>query len=326
MDASWLHIFWASLIAYAMLFYVILDGYDLGVGILFGTISDEDSRNTMIKAISPFWDGNEVWLVLIGASLFAAFPVAYAIFLPAFYLPIALMLIGLVFRGVSFEFRYHAGRSRWIWDWGFFLGSFVVSFVQGAAIGRMVEVIPVLNGQYSGGAFEWLTPFSVFCGIGLVAGYALLGAAWLIFKTEGTVRNWAYSRVGWLLAGVLAVLAVVSLYTLSIHLRVRDRWLADMWLVIFPLIVALASFGLWTGIQKRLDWMPYGMAVIIFLAAFLALESSFWPYLIPFSITIEEAAAPVQTLRFLFYGAGIVIFPIVLLYTGMVYWILRGKV
>ena len=326
MGASWLPVFWASLIAFAMLFYVILDGYDLGVGILSGTTRDEGFKDTMMNAIAPFWDGNEVWLVLIGAGLFAAFPMVYAIFLPAFYLPITLMLMGLIFRGVAFEFRYHAGRYRRFWYRGFFLGSFMVSLVQGIAIGRMVQGLSVVDGQYAGGAFDWLTPFSLFCGMGLVIGYTLLGAAWLVFKTGGPIREWAYDRVGWLLAGVLGVLAVVFLYTLAIHLRVRDRFFEDVWLMIFPLIIALASISLWIGVQRRLDWVPYGMAVIIFFAAFLALEAGFWPYMIPFTVTIETAAAPVQTLRFLFYGAGIVIFPVILFYTGMVYWIMRGKV
>jgi len=326
MDASWLPIFWASLIAFATLFYVILDGYDLGVGILFGTTRDEGFRNTMMDAIAPFWDGNEVWLILIGAGLFAAFPMVYSIFLPAFYLPMALMLCGLIFRGVAFEFRSLAKRFRWVWNGGFFLGSLIVSFVQGVAIGRMVQELPVINGQYAGGAFEWLTPFAVFCGIGLTLGYALLGASWLVLKTDGDLRDWAYRRLGWLLAGVLAVLAFVSIYTLATLLRVRDRWLENMWLAVFPFIVVLASSGLWAGVRKRRDGLPYAMAVVVFVGAFLALAGSFWPYMIPFSVTIGDSAAPVQTLKFLFYGAGIVFFPIVLIYTGVVYWILRGKV
>jgi cytochrome d ubiquinol oxidase subunit II len=326
MDASWLPVFWASLIAFALLFYVILDGYDLGVGILFGTTRDEGLHESMMNAIAPFWDGNEVWLVLVGAGLFAAFPQVYAIFLSAFYLPIALMLIGLMFRGVAFEFRYHAGRSRRFWDLGFFLGSLVVSFVQGVAIGAMVQELPVAGGQFSGSAFAWLTPFSVFCGIGLVLGYALLGACWLVFRTEGPVRDWAYGRLGALLAGVICVLAAVSVYTLMVHGRIRARWQDDLWLSVLPVIIALAAGGLWAGVKRRVDWVPYGMAVVIFLGAFLALESSFWPYLIPFSVTIEAAAAPQESLLFLFYGAGIVIFPIVLVYTGLVYWVMRGKV
>ena len=326
MDASWLSVFWATLIGFALIFYVILDGYDLGVGILSGMTADDSHRDTMMESIAPFWDGNEVWLILVGAGLFAAFPMVYSIFLSAFYLPVALMLMGLIFRGVAFEFRHHARRNSWIWDRGFFLGSLVVSFVQGVAMGRMVQVLPVAGGQYVGGPFDWLTPFSLFTGIALVLGYALLGAGWLIFRTQGPVQDWAYTRIKLLLPGVLAVLGLVAIYTLSTHMRVRDRWLHDIWLALFPLMIILASWGVWTGVKRRIDWAPYGMSVIIFAAAFMTLEASFWPYLIPFSVTIQEAAAPVQSLSFLFYGAGIVLFPVILFYTGMVYWIMRGKV
>ena len=326
MDASWLSVFWATLIGFALIFYVILDGYDLGVGILSGMTADDSHRDTMMESIAPFWDGNEVWLILVGAGLFAAFPMVYSIFLSAFYLPVALMLMGLIFRGVAFAFRHHARRNSWIWDRGFFLGSLVVSFVQGVAMGRMVQVLPVAGGQYVGGPFDWLTPFSLFTGIALVLGYALLGAGWLIFRTQGPVQDWAYTRIKLLLPAVLAGLGVVAIYTLSTHMRVRDRWLHDIWLALFPLMIILASWGVWTGVKRRIDWAPYGMSVIIFAAAFMTLEASFWPYLIPFSVTIQEAAAPVQSLSFLFYGAGIVLFPVILFYTGMVYWIMRGKV
>src|SRR5918996_353592 len=185
MDPSSLPTFWAAVIGFGILVYVVLDGYDLGVGILFGTTRDERSRAQMMAAIAPFWDGNETWLVLIGAGLFGAFPMVYAILLPAFYLPLALMLLGLIFRGVAFEFRYRSERMRGVWDIGFCLGSMVVAFVQGAALGTMVQELPVDDGQYAGGSFDWLTPFSVLCGVGLVVGYALLGASWLVLKTEG---------------------------------------------------------------------------------------------------------------------------------------------
>ena len=188
MDAVWLANFWAGVIALAILVYVILDGYDLGVGILFGTTANEQHRVTMMNAIAPYWDGNETWLVLVGAGLFAAFPMVYAIFLPAFYLPVALMLLGLIFRGVAFEFRNRSTHMRPVWDLGFFLGSLIAALVQGAAIGTMVQELTVVDGRYAGGPFEWITPFSALCGVGLVLGYALLGAAWLVLKTEGDLR------------------------------------------------------------------------------------------------------------------------------------------
>jgi cytochrome bd ubiquinol oxidase subunit II len=326
MDPSWLPIFWAGVIAFAILIYVLLDGFDLGVGILFGTTRDQRFRATMMSAIAPFWDGNETWLVLIGASLFGAFPMIYAIFLPAFYLPVALLLFGLIFRGVAFEFRYRSEGMRWLWDWGFCLGAVLAAFVQGAAIGTMVQELPVVDGRFAGGSFIWLTPFSVLCGVGLVIGYALLGAAWLVLKTGGALREWAYRRVGWLLAGVLAFLFVAFVFALAKHLRVMDRWVQLPWLLVFPAIGALATCGLWWGVLRRRDGLPYAMAVVIFLAAYLTLVGSFWPYMIPFSVTIEAAAAPTSSLEFLFYGAGIVVFPIVLIYTVAVYWIFRGKV
>lgn len=326
MNPSWLPIFWAGLIAFAIFVYVILDGYDLGVGILSGTMRDDHFRSTMMSAISPFWDGNEVWLIIIVASLFGAFPIVYAVFLPAFYLPVALMLSALIFRGVAFEFRYHAVKMRRFWERGFFMGSLTAGFVQGAAIGRMVQELPVVGGQYAGGTFSWLTPFSLFCGVGLVIGYALLGSAWLVLRTDGALRDWAYRRLGWLLVGTIVMVGFASIHTLFIHPRIMNRWMENSWMTVFPLMILLASIGLWMGVRKRRDGVPYAMAVVVFLGAFLALAGSFWPYMIPFSVTIETAAAPVQTLRFLFYGAGAFIFPIVLFYTGMIYWIMRGKV
>jgi cytochrome d ubiquinol oxidase subunit II len=326
MDPTWLANFWAAVIAFSILVYVILDGYDLGVGILFGTTRSEQHRVTMMNAIAPFWDGNETWLILIGAGLFATFPMVYAIFLPAFYLPIALMLLGLIFRGVAFEFRQRSQRMRPVWDCGFFLGSLVAAFVQGAAIGRMVQELPVVDGRYAGGAFEWVTPFSILCGAGLVLGYAMLGAAWLVLKTEGDLRDWAYRRLDWLLAAVVVVLIAVFAFALATQMRVLDRWLNDPRFVVLQLIGVIAIVGLLIGVRRRRDGVPFAMAILLVAAAFLRLGVSFWPYMIPYSITVQQAAAPPQSLEFLFWGAGIVVFPVVLIYTSIVYWIFRGKV
>jgi cytochrome bd ubiquinol oxidase subunit II len=327
MDASWLPIFWAALIAFAILVYVLLDGFDLGVGILFGTTGDEVYRRRMMSAIAPVWDGNETWLIVVGASLFGAFPMIYAIFLPAFYLPVALLLFALIFRGVAFEFRYRTERMRWLWDGGFFLGSVIAAFVQGAAIGTMVQELPVVGGQYAGGSFDWVNAFSILCGIGLVVGYALLGASWLVLKTSGSLQDWAYERVGWLLIGVLVFLVLAFVFAIATDLRVMDRWAESPWLIVFPAIGALATYALFSGWRnRRSDWLPYAMTAVIFVTAFLTLAGSFWPYMIPFSVTIEDAAAPPQSLSFMFYGAGLVVFPVILIYTGVVYWIFRGKV
>ena len=327
MDATWMQLFWAGMIAFAILVYVILDGFDLGVGILFGTTRDEYFRGTMMSAIAPVWDGNETWLILVGASLFGAFPMIYAIFLPAFYLPVALLLFALIFRGVAFEFRYRTEKRRWLWDWGFFLGSTIAAFVQGAAIGTMVQELPVVNGQYAGGSFEWVNGFSILCGVGLVVGYALLGACWLVLKTRGLLQDWAYARIAWLLVTVLIFLVLAFFFALDENLQVMERWTDMPWLVVFPIIGALATIVLFVGCRMRQsDHLPFFMTAIIFISAFLTLAGSFWPYMIPYSVTIAEAAAPPESLNFMFYGAGLVVFPVVLIYTAVVYWIFRGKV
>ena len=322
----WLVYFWAAVIAFAILMYVVLDGYDLGVGILFGTMTDERHRATMMGAIAPYWDGNETWLVLTGAGLFAAFPMVYAIFLPAFYLPVALMLLGIAFRGVAFEFRERSTKMRPVWDQGFFLGSLVIAFVQGAAIGAMVQELHVVDGRYAGGGFDWVTPFAIFCGIGAVLGYALLGAGWLVLKTEGELRDWVYLRLPWLLGGVVIVLIVVFVYALAVGLHVFDRWASHPLLLILPFLAALAVVGLAHGIRQRRDTQPFAMAALAVAFSFLTLAASFWPYMIPYTVTVEDAASPPQTLEFFFWGGGLVVFPIVLIYTAAVFWIFRGKV
>jgi cytochrome d ubiquinol oxidase subunit II len=326
MDAVWLANFWAGVIAVAILVYVILDGYDLGVGMLFGTTASERHRVTMMNAIAPYWDGNETWLVLIGAGLFAAFPMVYAIFLPALYLPVALMLLGLIFRGVAFEFRNRSTHMRPVWDLGFFLGSLIAALVQGAAIGTMVQELTVVDGRYAGGPFEWITPFSALCAVGLVLGYALLGAAWLVLKTDGDLRAWAYRRLDWLLPGVIVMLAALFTFALSSHLRVLDRWRDDPRFLALPLLGGVAMVGVWLGTRWRRDGVPFAMAMLVVACAFATLGVSFWPYMIPYSVTVQQAAAPPQSLEFLFWGAGIVVFPVVLIYTALIYWIFRGKV
>ncbi len=326
MDADFLPVVWAGLIAFAILVYVLLDGFDLGVGILFGTTRNEAFRERMMASIAPVWDGNETWLVLVGASLYAAFPMVYAIFLPAFYLPIALLLFGLIFRGVAFEFRHRTKGMRWLWDWGFFLGSLVVAFVQGAAIGAMVQELRVVDGRFAGGAFDWVSGFSILCGIGLVVGYSLLGATWLVLKTSGPLREWAYGWVGRLLVGVNVFLFLALVFALLDDFRVMDRWLESPWLLVFPAIGLAATYVLFQSYRNRMnDILPFAMTALIFIVAFLTMAGSFWPHMIPFSVTIEAAAAPKESLEFFLYG-GALAFPIVLIYTAFTYWIFRGKV
>jgi cytochrome d ubiquinol oxidase subunit II len=322
MEPSHLALFWAGVIAVAILAYVILDGFDLGVGILFGTTGDEALRDEMMEAIAPFWDGNETWLVVVGTSLFAAFPTAYAVFLPAFYIPVLLLLIGLIFRGVAFEFR-HAG-ARKLWHRGFYLGSTVAAFVQGAAVGAMIRGIPVANGQYAGGPFEWLAPLPVLCGLGLVFGYALLGAGWLVRKCEGALREWARRRIPWLAVAVLVVLAAAFHETLAERDRIATDLEDRMWGLIFPVIGLAAMGGVLLGVRWRRDGLPFVMTMVFFVAAFLTLAVLFWPYMIPYRITVANAAAPDASLSFLFWGA-VVVLPVIALYTITVYWLFRGK-
>ncbi len=327
MDATLLPTVWAGLIAFSILVYVLLDGFDLGVGILFGTTKNEVFRERMMASIAPVWDGNETWLVLVGAGLYGAFPMVYAIFLPALYLPIALLLFGLIFRGVAFEFRHRAKTSRWIWDWGFFLGSLLVAFVQGAAIGAMVQELPVVDGRFAGSSFDWVGGFSILCGIGLAIGYALLGATWLVLKTSGPLRDWAYDRVGWLLGGVTVFLLLALAYALYSDLRVMNRWLESPWLLVFPAVGLGATYVLFQCYRSRTrDNLPFFMTSLIFLVAFLTMAGSFWPYMIPFSVTVEAAAAPKESLEFMFYGMGLIAYPVIICYTTFTYWIFRGKV
>jgi cytochrome d ubiquinol oxidase subunit II len=326
MEPSNLALFWAGVIVVAILVYVILDGFDLGVGILFGTTRKEDARVQMMNTIAPFWDGNETWLVVIGAGLFAAFPVVYAVFLGAFYIPVLLLLFGLIFRGVAFEFRYRSERMRWLWDQGFSIGSTVVAFVQGAAIGAVMRGLPVADNQYAGGAFDWLAPFPVLTGIGLVLGYALLGAGWLVLKSEGELRDWARRRIPWLAGAVLGVLAVAVTLTLDYSAIAKSHWGDRRWGVVFPVLGVIALVGVLIGTRRRHDVLPFAMTVLFFFAAYLTLGVMFWPYMIPYAVTVAKAAAPEASLSFLFYGAGIFVLPVIAAYTIRVYWVFRGKV
>ena len=264
MEPSNLALFWAGVIACAILLYVVLDGLDLGVGVLFGTTREEAHRVRMMDTIAPFWDGNETWLVVIGAGLFAAFPDVYAVFLGAFYLPVLLLLFGLIFRGVAFEFRFRSERMRWVWDWGFFLGSTVVAFVQGAAVGAMIRGIPVVDGQYAGSPFGWLHPFAILTGIGLVLGYALLGAGWLVLKSDGELRDWAYARIRWLAAGVLVVLFLAFAFTFDYSVLARSNLHARPWGLVFPAIGVLALVGIFVGARQKRDGSPFAMTALFF--------------------------------------------------------------
>ena len=317
--------FWTSLLAISILLYVLLDGVDLGVGLLFGLTQGEASRRVMLKAVSPIWDGNETWLVVTGVILWGAFPLVYATLLSAFYLPLFLTLAGLILRGVAFEFRDKTQRMRWIWDLSFAGGSLVASFMQGTTVGALVEGLQVTNGQYSGGDFGWLTPFAFLCGVGLCLGYALLGACWLVKKCDAEVRDRAHRQIRVLAVAVLMFLIVVFVYALAEHLPILHRWIDQPYLFAFPAIGAVAAILLALSILRQDDRWPFYMVALIFVSAFATLALSFWPYMIPFVITIDEAVAPQSSLAFIFWG-GVIVFPIMLLYTVISYSVFRGKV
>ncbi len=322
-----LALFWAGVIALSIMVYVILDGFDLGVGILFGPARDEPMRVTMMNSIAPFWDGNETWLVVVGAGLFATFPAVYAVFMGAFYIPVLLLLFGLIFRGVAFEFRHRTEALRGLWDWGFFLGSVVVTFVQGAAVGAMMRGIAVKDGQFAGASFDWLHPFAILTGIGLVFGYALLGAGWLVVKSEGALRDWAYARIPWLVGIVFVIIAAAFAVVLGVDAgavaqgHLRDR----AWGWAFPVAGVLALAATLLGARARSDLLPFAFTALFFLSAFVTLGVMFWPYMVPYALTVGGAAAPDASLSFLFYG-GVIVLPMIAVYTAGVYWVFRGKV
>jgi cytochrome d ubiquinol oxidase subunit II len=318
--------FWVSLLALSILLYVLLDGFDLGIGMLFGLTRDQARRHAMWTAVAPIWDGNETWLVVTAVILWGAFPAVYALLLSAFYLPLVLMLCGLILRGVAFEFRYKAERMRWMWDFGFVAGSVVATFMQGMTVGALVEGLPVTNGEYSGGEFGWFSPFAVLCGIGLCFGYTLLGACWLIKKCDGEVKAAAYRQVPYLALGLLVFLVAVFSFALVENLQIMNRWLERPYLFIFPAIAVVAAIVLGLSVERHRDGLPFNMVALIFVCAFGTLAISFWPYMVPNVMTVEEAAAPHSSLAFMFWGEGLFVYPLMLIYTVVSYRVFRGKV
>ncbi len=319
---------WAGLIAVAVLAYVLLDGFDLGVGILFAFIKGEKNRDQMMNSVAPVWDGNETWLVLGGGGLFAVFPLAYAIIMPALYAPLMVMLLGLIFRGVAFEFRWKTKRGQFLWDWAFAGGSTFAGFAQGVALGALVQGIPVADRAYAGGWWNWLTPFSVLTGVALVVGYTLLGATWLILKTEGEVQDSAYRAARWVGPATLLFILIFSAWTPFLNDIYLHRWLAwpQVLLVVpVPMMVLISAALLLRGILHRHELSPFLSALSLFVVSFIGLGISFYPHIVPNSLTIWEAAAPENSLGFLLVGA-VVLIPTILVYTAYAYWVFRGKV
>ncbi|HJV86345.1 MAG TPA: cytochrome d ubiquinol oxidase subunit II [Noviherbaspirillum sp.] len=323
-----LPVIWALLIGVAVAMYVVLDGFDLGLGILFPFFKTEAQRDQAMNTVAPFWDGNETWLVLGGGGLWVAFPKAYAVIMPAVYLPIIIMLLALIFRGVAFEFRWVAKPHHHHWDVAFAAGSTLAAFAQGVVLGALLQEIRVENGQFAGGAFDWLTPFSVMCGLALVAGYALLGATWLMMKAGGDVEHLARRMGTPLLLGMLGFIALVSVWTPLQIGRIADRWFSlpnFYWLAPLPLATLLLAWFCWRGIQNNRTLVPFASAAGLFLLAYIGLLISNAPYLVPPTITLWQAAAHPSSQVFLLIGA-VILLPMILGYTVFVFWVFRGKV
>ncbi len=323
-----LSIVWAFIIAFAIAAYVVMDGFDLGIGILFPGFRVGKERDQAMNAIAPVWDGNETWLVLGGGGLMAAFPLAYAIILPALYAPLIAMLLGLIFRGVAFEFRWRdPGHRRW-WDAGFFLGSAVATFAQGVTLGALLQGISIEGRAYAGGWWEWLSPFSLLTGASLLIGYALLGACWLIWKTEGEIQADARRYARPLLPALLLAFGAVSLATPFLEEQYYRRWFEFPGLLVtvpMPLLVLVTSWSLWRSFAGAKDHRPFLLALALFLLAMIGLAISMWPDVIPGRVTIWQAAAP-ETSQLFMLVASLILIPLILAYPVWSYWVFRGKV
>lgn len=319
---------WAGIIGFAVFAYVVMDGFDLGIGILFPAFSVGEERDHSMNSIAPVWDGNETWLVLGGGGLFAAFPLAYAIILPATYPLMIAMLLGLVFRGVAFEFRWRDPRHRAFWDMAFSLGSILAAFAQGMTLGAILQGIRVENDAYAGGWLDWLSPFSLLTGAAVVVGYALLGATWLIWKTEGSTQQRARNLALPLGLATLAVLGAVSAATPFLTYDYWRRWFAMPGVLLtaqVPLLVAICAATFFWSLKRGAERLPFLMALGFFFLGFVGLGISIYPYVVPRTVTIWDAAAPLESQLFMLVGA-VVIIPIILAYTGWAYWVFRGKV
>jgi cytochrome bd ubiquinol oxidase subunit II len=324
-----LPIIWAVIIAFGLMMYVVMDGFDLGIGILFPFVRDRGDRDTMVNTVAPVWDGNETWLVFGGAALMASFPLAYSVLLSALYLPLVLMLAGLIWRGVAFEFRFKADEAhRPFWDKAFAWGSYIATVCQGICLGAFINGFEVKGPSYMGGAFDWLTPFSLFTGLGLVVAYALLGSTWLIMKTEGALqrRMIALARPATLV--LLAVIGIVSLWTPLAHPEVAARWFALPNLFFFapvPLLVLATSWLILRVLKRETHAAPFLLTLVLLFLGYSGLAISLWPNIIPPGVSIREAAAPPQSMGFTLVGA-LFIIPIILAYSAWSYYVFRGKV
>ena len=324
-----LSLIWAVIIVFGVMMYVVMDGFDLGIGILFPFVPDKGERDIMMNTVAPVWDGNETWLVLGGAGLFAAFPLAYSVVLSALYLPLIFMLIGLVFRGVAFEFRFKAREHKQhIWDKAFIGGSLLATFFQGVALGTFIEGIPVENRAFAGDSLNWLAPFPLFSGLGLVAAYALLGCTWLIMKTEGRLQRQMHDLARPLALVLLAVIGIVSIWTPLSQDAIAQRWFSLpnlFWFMPVPLLVLVTFFYLLRSVANDDNIKPFVLTLILIFLGYSGLGISLWPNIVPGSLSIWQAAAPPQSQGFALVGA-LFIIPFILMYTAWSYYVFRGKI
>jgi cytochrome d ubiquinol oxidase subunit II len=319
---------WTVILGVAVFMYVLLDGFDLGIGILSPLARDDDARTLMMNTIAPIWDGNETWLILGGMGLLAAFPVAFAIIIPAVYFPILLMLLGLIFRGVAFEFRLKKTSHRHLWDLGFFVGSTVATFFQGVVLGMYIEGFRVTGREFSGTSFDWVSAFPLATGVGLLFGYTLLGATWLVMKTEGEIQQRARRHAMIALYGVLAFIAMVSLWTPMMHARVAERWFSVpniYGFALVPVVTAAIAWITWRALRRGADYAPFIGAMGLFAMCYLGLGISLCPYIVPYAFTLWDAAAVPSTQMFLLIGT-LFLLPIIFMYLGWSYYVFRGKV
>lgn len=319
---------WAGIIAFAVLTYVILDGFDLGVGILFPTAKSEREKATMMNSIAPVWDGNETWLVMGGGGLFAVFPLAYAVVLPALYMPITVMLLALIFRGVAFEYRWRTTRWKPVWDWAFFGGSVTAAMMQGIALGALVQGIEISDRAYSGGWWDWLSAFSVITGIAVVVGYALLGATWLNMKTQNTLQARMQGFAIYLALATLGFIGLVSLLTPFQNPVYFARWFempGVFFSVLVPASLLICAYLIFTGLKSGKEIQSFLASLSLFVLCFIGIGISFYPNIIPPNLTIEDAAAPDASLKFALVGT-VILLPIILAYTAYAYYVFRGKI
>jgi cytochrome bd ubiquinol oxidase subunit II len=318
---------WTAILGLGVFFYVALDGFDLGVGMLYNFAPDRTARDLVMNSIAPIWDGNETWLILGSVGLFAAFPIAFAIIIPAVYFPILIMLLALIFRGLAFEFRYRDAEHRTFWDYGFAGGSALAAFAQGIVLGAFVEGFHVEGRQFVGSSFDCFTPFSVFCGIALMFGYGLLGAGWLVIKTEGSLQIWARSLGRRCLIGTVLAIAVVSLWTPYAFHHIAERWFSWPNIVLLspvPLLTAVLTWYEWRSLNNDSEYGPFFAALGLFVLSYAGIAISLWPMIVPGHFTLDQAAASESTQAFLLIGT-LMLLPVILVYTAWSYWVFRGK-